>query len=186
MTAVYATDLDGISKSILVYMSYRKNWKEGTFAYPSAERVAKDTGFGIATVRRNMRKLRDQGYLCDTGQRKGAGVKVYDLNDPGAITVIGQTYQSDKGGYQSDRAALSEGYTEQVHNKILEQDTEQVLSQTKDEPVQISSTDSISLGVEESTSLVENSNGTLPNQETVQERLTRIRETQAKFARRTA
>src|SRR5690242_18600301 len=90
MRAVYGTDLDPESKTILVYFGFCKNWKDGTFAFPSYARVAKETGLSETTVKRRVPVLRAEGYLTDTGQRRGRGVIVYDLVNP---TGISQTPQ---------------------------------------------------------------------------------------------
>lgn len=130
MKAVYATDLDPVSKAILVYLGFCKNWKEGTMAFPSAAKVSSDTGYGIATVKRKMPELREKGYLSDTGQRRGRGVIVYDLVDPTGITVMPQEYQSDTAQYQSDTAEVSERYTEQVREQVQEPERELVQEAT--------------------------------------------------------
>lgn len=120
MRAVYGTDLDPVSRGILIYLGFRKNWKAGTFAFPSNARIATDTGYSESTIKRKMPELRSKGYLCDTGQRVGRGVIVYDLNDPTGITVTPQECRSDLGVYQSDTAGVSEKYTEQVTEPVIQ------------------------------------------------------------------
>lgn len=127
--AVKESELDPTSRHILLHYAYCKNWQKNTWAFPSAVAVARATGYGIASIKRRMRYLRDTGWLVDTGERRGRGVIVYDLAVGSSITVIPQVYQSDTGGYQSDTAEVSERYTEQVNTMKIEQVREQVTNQ---------------------------------------------------------
>jgi len=126
MRAVYNTGLDPASKTILVYLGFRKNWKNGTFAFPSHSRIAADTGLGLRTIKRKVPQLREQGYLIDTGQRRGRGVIVYDLADPTSATVAPQESHTGTAQSQSGTAGEPEWLTEQVREQVQQLEREQV------------------------------------------------------------
>lgn len=126
MRAVYATDLDQVSKTILVYLGFRKNWKNGTMAFPSHAAIAADTGLGARTVKRKVPELRARGYLRDTGRRVGRGVIVYDLNDPTSATEAPQERHRGTAQCQSGTAAVPKRHTEQVREPVREPVLEQV------------------------------------------------------------
>lgn len=84
-SAVYASNLDHYSKAILLYYGFCKNWNTDGKVWPSAKKIAADTGIGEATVKRRLPILREQGWLRDTGDTKVSGgrpSKVYDLGIP--------------------------------------------------------------------------------------------------------
>lgn len=84
--AVYESGLNRTCKQILVYFAFRKNWNHDTKVWSSAVNIGKAIDVSSRTVEIWIQKVREQGWLVDTGERRasrmGRPCVVYDLAIP--------------------------------------------------------------------------------------------------------
>lgn len=83
---VMASDLDGVSKWILVVIGSHVNWKTGQAAFPSINTLVKESGFSKATIHRAKLKLVSMGYLVS--QRHYNKSNTYLVQIPSSLTEI--------------------------------------------------------------------------------------------------
>ena len=88
-----------ITKFVLVAMAECVNSSDGALeCWPSYAHLSRRTGANLKTVEASVYRLREQGFIVDTGKREGGTGKVvvYRLNDPksGVVTPGPQGPQS--------------------------------------------------------------------------------------------
>jgi hypothetical protein len=80
--AVYDSELNRTCVDILIFFAWRKNWKNDTLVWGSAENIGKTIRVGARDVENWTPFLREMGWLVDTGERaqgNGRPLIKYDL-----------------------------------------------------------------------------------------------------------
>lgn len=69
--------LKGTAKSVAIALANRAN--DSGVCWPSVKTLSNDTGFSAATVKRSVRKLKDNGYLTVEYRKRGDGSQTSNL-----------------------------------------------------------------------------------------------------------
>lgn len=135
-----ASGLTAAQVAVAIWYGHRKNWKNDTLAWGSAENIAMDIRFSARTVERARPVLEERGWLVDTGERahngKGRPVVKYDLAAPTFSDIATDLSRHDEEPFPTLRDTFSDTVSdEQVREQEEEQVKEQVTTTGRFAPV---------------------------------------------------